>query len=62
MSRPSINAEDLGWGTGLEYQGALYNPQALAMSLPDDKPVVFIVGAMATGNITINDHPYVSRL
>lgn len=39
--------------------GALYNPSALALTLPKDKPVVFVIGAMAAGHITVDDHPYV---
>jgi hypothetical protein len=39
--------------------GNLYNPMALACSLPEDKPVVFVIGAMAAGHITLNEHPYV---
>jgi hypothetical protein len=39
--------------------GNLYNPQALAMTLPKDKPVVFVIGAMAAGHVTVDNHPYV---
>jgi hypothetical protein len=39
--------------------GNLYNPQALAMTLPKDKPVVFVIGAMAAGHVTVDYHPYV---
>lgn len=42
--------------------GNLYNPMALAVSLPEDKPVVFVIGAMAAGHITVNQHPYVRTL
>ncbi|EWM25399.1 ribosomal rna small subunit methyltransferase nep1 [Nannochloropsis gaditana] len=45
---------------GFSVQGTLYNPNALACTLPDDKPVVFVLGAMAAGHITVQDHPYVS--
>ena len=44
---------------GMSVTGCLYNPMALACALPEDKPVVFVIGAMAAGHITLNDHPYV---
>jgi len=44
---------------GFSVQGTLYNPSSLACALPEDKPVVFVLGAMAAGHITVNDHPYV---
>lgn len=44
---------------GFSVQGTLYNPSSLACTLPEDKPVVFVLGAMAAGHITVNDHPYV---
>lgn len=51
---PSCSAE-----TGMSVTGNLYNPQALAMTLPKDKPVVFVIGAMAAGHVTVDNHPYV---
>lgn len=45
---------------GMSVTGNLYNPMALACALPEDKPVVFVIGAMAAGHITMNRHPYVS--
>jgi hypothetical protein len=39
--------------------GSLYNPNSFAASLPEDKPVVFVIGAMAAGHILQDDHPYV---
>lgn len=47
-------------GYGMSVTGNLYNPMALACALPEDKPVVFVIGAMAAGHITLDDHPYVS--
>jgi len=53
---------------GMSCKGTLYSPQALAANLiPDDggedKPhVCFVIGAMATGHITINDHPYIEKM
>jgi hypothetical protein len=44
---------------GFSVQGTLYNPSSLACVLPEDKSVVFVLGAMAAGHITVNDHPYV---
>lgn len=44
---------------GFSVQGTLYNPSSLACALPEDKPIVFVLGAMAAGHITVNDHPYV---
>lgn len=45
---------------GMSVTGNLYNPMALACALPEAKPVVFVIGAMAAGHITQNQHPYVS--
>ena len=42
--------------------GNLYNPMALACALPESKPVVFVIGAMAAGHITVTQHPYVRTL
>ena len=47
---------------GMSVTGQLYNPTALATALPEDKPVVFVIGAMAMGHIDVNDHPYVRVL
>lgn len=44
---------------GMSVTGNLYNPMALACALPEDKPVVFVIGAMAAGHITVTEHPYV---
>lgn len=47
---------------GFSQHGKLYAPQAFAASLPDDVPIVFVIGAMATGSIRLEDHPYVTEL
>ena len=57
---------------GMTCEGTLYSPQALATALvpedPDriltgkDSPVCFIVGAMATGHVTVDDHPYIEKM
>lgn len=47
---------------GFSVQGTLYNPMSLACTLPQDKPVVFVLGAMAAGHITVNDHPYIEEM
>ena len=33
----------------------------LASNMPTDVPIVLIFGAMASGSITVEDHPYVRR-
>jgi rRNA small subunit pseudouridine methyltransferase Nep1 len=54
---------------GMSCQGILYSPTSLAKSLiptsPDeciDHPVCFIVGAMASGHVTVDDHPYIEKM
>ena len=53
---------------GMSCQGKLYSPIALAKALvpavPDNSPAptCFIVGAMSTGHITIEDHPYIETM
>jgi len=47
---------------GLSCTGELYNPHHFASALPDDAPIVFIIGAMSTGHITLNDHPYIEEM
>jgi rRNA small subunit pseudouridine methyltransferase Nep1 len=53
---------------GMSCQGTLYSPIALAKSLlpplPDEgkAPTCFVVGAMSTGHITIEDHPYIESM
>jgi rRNA small subunit pseudouridine methyltransferase Nep1 len=54
---------------GMSCQGTLYSPIALAKELvPLDvvstttPPTCFIVGAMSTGHITLEDHPYIEKM
>lgn len=58
---------------GMSSQGNLYSPVALARSLvpdninPNNKneeqpPVCFIVGAMSTGHVKLEDHPYMEEM
>jgi rRNA small subunit pseudouridine methyltransferase Nep1 len=56
---------------GMSCKGTLYSPISLASSLvpssydPQDQqqpPVCFIVGAMSTGHITLEDHPYMEKM
>jgi len=54
---------------GMSCEGTLYSPHGLATSLiPSDPtatdlpPVCFIIGAMAAGHITIEDHPYIEKM
>jgi len=47
---------------GFSHQGSLYNPTALAQSMPDDLPIVLVFGAMAVGAIKRDDHPYLEEL
>jgi rRNA small subunit pseudouridine methyltransferase Nep1 len=53
---------------GMSSQGQLYSPVSLAKDLlpasPDEgaPPVCFIVGAMSTGHVTIEDHPYMEKM
>jgi len=53
---------------GIECDGQLYSPIALAKALvpavPEQSPAptCFIVGAMSTGNITMEDHPYIESM
>ena len=45
---------------GFSHQGKLYNCNHFVAGLPDNAPLVLIFGAMATGSISVADHPYVS--
>lgn len=56
---------------GMSCQGTLYRPMALArtLSLPADPmsgklppPTCFIIGAMSTGHVTVQDHPYIEEM
>jgi len=47
---------------GFSKDGTLYRPAAFAARLPDDKPIVFVLGAMSAGSIDVNDHPFIEEL
>lgn len=54
---------------GMSCKGTLYSPSALASSLIPESPsndntppICFIIGAMATGSIEKQDHPYIEEL
>lgn len=48
---------------GMSHKGELYNPAHFAQTqVPDDAPIVFVFGAMATGSIDVADHPYINSL
>lgn len=53
---------------GFSSQGDLCSPIALAKNLlppsPDDgaPPTCFIIGAMSTGHVTLEDHPYMEKM
>ena len=42
--------------------GELTSPQNLAKKFPYNEPIVLIIGAMAVGHITVNDHPYIEKM
>ena len=54
---------------GMSSQGTLYSPVALARALlpasPDGDhkpPTCFIVGAMSSGHVSLQDHPYMEKM
>lgn len=53
---------------GMSCEGTLYSPNGLATALvePDPSaehpPVCFVIGAMAAGHITVEDHPYIEKM
>jgi rRNA small subunit pseudouridine methyltransferase Nep1 len=55
---------------GMSCKGTLYSPISLASSLvpssydqqEQQPPVCFIIGAMSTGHITLEDHPYMEKM
>mmetsp|Transcript_17118 Transcript_17118/g.25331 ORF Transcript_17118/g.25331 Transcript_17118/m.25331 type:complete len:231 (-) Transcript_17118:35-727(-) len=47
---------------GFSVVGTKYNPRLLAAKLPEDVPVVFYFGAMASGHITIEEHPEIEEM
>ena len=53
---------------GMSCQGTLYSPNGLANALipsdpsTDTPPVCFVIGAMAAGHVTVEDHPYIEKM
>jgi rRNA small subunit pseudouridine methyltransferase Nep1 len=53
---------------GMSCKGTLYSPISLASSLlpssydVDQPPTCFIIGAMSTGHILLEDHPYMEKM
>lgn len=53
---------------GMSCQGTLYSPNGLATALIPPEPtselppVCFVIGAMAAGHITVEDHPYIEKM
>jgi rRNA small subunit pseudouridine methyltransferase Nep1 len=46
---------------GFSQHGSLHSPTVFAERLPDDVPIVLVIGAMAAGSIVKEDHPYISE-
>lgn len=52
---------------GMSCEGTLYSPQGLAKALVPVDPeaggqVCFVIGAMAAGHVTTEDHPYIEKM
>ena len=53
---------------GMSCQGLLYSPMGLAKAMipldpnAGESPVCFVIGAMATGHVTVEDHPYIEKM
>eukprot|EP00578_Thalassiosira_sp_NH16_P017821 CAMPEP_0181128224 /NCGR_PEP_ID=MMETSP1071-20121207/28633_1 /TAXON_ID=35127 /ORGANISM="Thalassiosira sp., Strain NH16" /LENGTH=281 /DNA_ID=CAMNT_0023214047 /DNA_START=188 /DNA_END=1033 /DNA_ORIENTATION=+ len=52
---------------GMSCQGTLYSPGGLAKALVPLEPdgagqVCFVIGAMAAGHVTVEDHPYIQKM
>jgi rRNA small subunit pseudouridine methyltransferase Nep1 len=54
---------------GFSCEGTLYSPIALAKTVvplvpddPESPPTCFVLGAMSTGHITLEDHPYIEKM
>lgn len=52
---------------GMSCQGTLYSPNGLAKALIPLEPggadqVCFVIGAMAAGHVTVEDHPYIQKM
>jgi rRNA small subunit pseudouridine methyltransferase Nep1 len=46
---------------GFSQGGTLYNPSAFVRQMPDKGPIMFVLGAMASGSIKMEDHPYMTE-
>ncbi len=49
-------------GYGFSCTAELQSPAAFASSLPRDAPLVFVLGAMAQGHVTVDEHPYMEKM
>lgn len=51
---------------GMSCKGKLYSPAALVQSIadtaPGEHPICCIVGAMSTGHVKLDDHPYMEEM
>lgn len=47
---------------GFSAGGTLHNPMHFASMLPENDPVVLVIGAMAVGSIKKEDHPYMQEV
>ncbi len=53
---------------GMSCQGTLYSPNGLANAIippdpsTDTPPICFVIGAMAAGHVTVEDHPYIEKM
>ena len=49
-------------GYGFSCTAELQSPAAFAAALPRDAPLVFVLGAMAQGHVTVDEHPYMEKM
>ena len=47
---------------GFSQHGKLFAPTSLSTSLPDDVPIVLVLGAMAKGSISRDDNAYIEEM
>ncbi|CAM9691018.1 unnamed protein product [Discosporangium mesarthrocarpum] len=47
---------------GLSVSGSLYNPNHFAAQIPDNVPIVFHIGAMASGHLTQEEAPEIEEM
>ena len=47
---------------GFSQHGRLFSPTSLSTSLPDDVPIVLVLGAMAKGSISRDDNSYIEDM